>query len=376
MLPTLTRHAGVRLVAAADPREDARERFAADFGGRAYDCVESLCRNDEVEAIYVATPHELHAEHAILAARHGKHVLVEKPMAIDLAQAQAMVDAARLADVRLVVGPSHSFDAPIARTRAIVESGAVGRVRMITAINFTDFLYRPRRPEELATERGGGVVFSQAAHHVDIVRLLGGGRLQSVRAMTGAWDSARPTEGAYSALLVFDDGAFASMTYSGNAHFDTDEFCDGVNEFGHAEDPAAYGAARRSLAGVRDAATEIDAKNARNYGGASYRATPGERPWHEHFGLIVVSCEGADLRPTPKGVWIHADTEKRFEPLEKPAIPRGAVIDEFCGAIASGRPTLHRGEWGVATLEACLAILQSAREGRGVMLSHQVAAIP
>ena len=59
---------------------------------------------------------------------------------------------------------------------------------MITALNYTDFLYRPRRPEELDTAQGGGAVFNQAAHQVDIVRLLGGGRVKSVRAATGAWD--------------------------------------------------------------------------------------------------------------------------------------------------------------------------------------------
>ena len=75
---------------------------------------------------------------------------------------------------------------------------------MITAINYTDFLYRPRRPEELDTAQGGGALFNQAPHQVDIVRLLGGGRVASVRAMTGAGIAARPTEGAYAALLTFD----------------------------------------------------------------------------------------------------------------------------------------------------------------------------
>ena len=120
-----------------------------------------------------------------------------------------MIDAAKAAGDALVVGHSHSFDAPVLRARALIESGELARVRMISALNFTDYLYRPRRPEELDTARGGGVIFSQAAHQVDIVRLLGGGRVDSVRALTGNWDAARPTEGAYAALLAFDDGAFA-----------------------------------------------------------------------------------------------------------------------------------------------------------------------
>src|SRR5262245_28378924 len=88
----------------------------------------------------------------------------------------------------LIVGPRHSFDAPYLRTRELIESGEFGAVRMINALNYTDFLYRPRRPEELDSAAGGGVVYSQAAHQVDIVRLLAGAKAEAVRAFTGRWD--------------------------------------------------------------------------------------------------------------------------------------------------------------------------------------------
>jgi phthalate 4,5-cis-dihydrodiol dehydrogenase len=365
MLPTLTTHPRVELVAAADPRREARERFASDFAARAYEDIDALCADPGVEAIYVATPHQLHARHAIAAAAAGKHLLVEKPMAVTRDEAAAMAEASRKAGVALVVGPSHSFDEPVVRTRALVESGAFGRVRMITALNFTDFLYRPRRPEELDTARGGGVVFSQAAHQVDIVRLLAFSPVRSVRAFTGAWDSTRPTEGAYSALLGFEDGAFATLTYSGYGHFDSDEMCGGIGELGQAKDASRYGAARRALAHV-DSAAEAAAKAARNYGGAGYKRAPDASPWHEHFGMLIVSCEKGDLRPMPNGVMVYADDEQRLEALDKPAIPRAGVIDELCDAVESGKPSLHNGAWGLATLETCLAMLRSARESREV----------
>lgn len=372
MLPTLVRHPGVKLVAAADPRAEARGRFEADFGGRAHASVQALCADPAVEAVYVATPHEHHAAHAIAAMRAGKHVLVEKPMAISLAQAQSMVAVASATGRQLVVGPSHSFDAPIAATRSLVVGGAYGDVRMIHAAYYTDFLYRPRRPEELDTAQGGGVLFSQAAHQVDIVRLLAGGRATSVRAMAGAWDPSRATEGAYGALVAFEGGAFASLTYSGYAHYDSDEAFDGIGELGRPKPPDAYGAARRGIAALPTERAEADAKNARNYGGSGFRPAD-EAPWHEHFGEIIVSCEGADLRPTPKGVWIYADTEKSFRSLDSPRVPRAEVIDELCAAVASGRAGSHRGEWGLATLELCLAMLASARAGEEIPLRYQVA---
>jgi phthalate 4,5-cis-dihydrodiol dehydrogenase len=367
MAPTFAGDTRVRLVAAADPRAVARARFAADFAGRTYAAVEELCADTAVQAVYVATPHQHHAAHAIAAAAARKHVLVEKPMALSLDECAAMNAAARAQGVHLVVGHSHSFDAPVALARELIEGGAYGRLRMITAVNFTDFLYRPRRPEELDTEHGGGVVFNQAAHHVDIARLLGGGRVKTVRAATGAWDPTRPTEGAYSALLTFEDGAYASLTYSGYAHFDSDELCDWIGEGGQRKDPQAYGAARRSLSG-----DEMALKNARNYGGSLF-ASAGGTLLHQHFGLLIASCERADLRPMPQGVMIYADTERRLEPLAGPKVQRAGVIDELYAAVVDGKPPRHDGHWGAATLEVCLAMLRSSREAREIALQSQTA---
>ena len=81
MLPTFTRHPSVRLVAAADTRAEARARFAKDFSAKAYGTVADLCADPAVDAVYVATPHQFHREHATLAAKAGKHLLIEKPMA-------------------------------------------------------------------------------------------------------------------------------------------------------------------------------------------------------------------------------------------------------------------------------------------------------
>ncbi len=370
MLPTFVADARVRLVAAADPRPEARALFEREFG-RAYESVETLCADPAVEAVYIASPHQMHAPHVRLAAEAGKHVLVEKPMAISLADCQAMIATTASAGVHLIVGHSHSFDAPIRRLREIVDSGAVGKVRMINACNYTDFLYRPRRPEELVTAEGGGVIFSQGAHQIDNVRMVGGGKVKTVTARTGAWDPARPTEGAYSALLEFEDGAFATATYSGYGYFDSDEFTGWIGESGQAKDASRYGAARKALAAARDPAAEAALKNVRTFGGPEYvpaKAAPGLL--HQHFGFLMASCERADLRPLPKGVMIYGDSA-RLDPLPPPAVPRAEVIDELYGALTLGKPPLHNGAWAMGTLEVCLAIIESARTGMQVSLSHQ-----
>lgn len=379
MLPAFVSHSRIAMAAAVDPRPEARRQFQIDFQGKTYETVEALCDDPDIDAVYIATPHQFHRDHVAVAAARGKHILLEKPMALTIDECRDMIDACRRARVHLVIGHSHGFDLPYIRTRQLIDSGAFGRVRMITALNFTDFLYRPRRPEELRTEQGGGVVFSQGAHQVDVVRLLGGGKVRTVRAATGIWDPARPTEGAYSAFLTFEDGAFASLTYSGYAHLDTDEFCGWIGELGQPKDPGRYGAARRALRDARTPAEEAALKSKRTYGAAEGNGADAVRAQrrtsdrlHDHFGLVIASCERADLRPLPKGVMIYADDEQRLDALAPPEVPRAEVIDELYAAVIDGRRPIHTGEWGLATLEVCLAILRSAREGREISLEHQV----
>ena len=362
MLPTFKADPRVEIVAGADPRPEARSQFRIDFGAQVFDSVEKLCADASVQAVYIATPHQFHASNSCAALSRGKHVLVEKPMALTLEECRAMIAAARDAGVQLVVGHSHSFDAPILQARKIIASGALGRVRMISALNYTDFLYRPRRPEELDTQRGGGVLFNQAVHQVDVVRMLAGSRVKSVRALTGAWDPARPTEGAYSCQLNFEDGTFATLVYSGYAHFDSDEFTGWIGESGAKKHPSAYGTARKLLHG-----DELTIKSERNYGGAAFTEA-GKAEAHQHFGLVIASCERGDIRPLPSGVLIYGDSEVRTEPLPPPKVPRGEVIDELYDAVVNGKPPLHGGEWAMATMEVCLAMLRSSREGREVAL--------
>ena len=375
MVPALSMHPHLKVVACADPRPEARARFAADFKARGYESVEAMCEDPEVEAVYIATPHQFHAANAIAAAKAGKHMLVEKPLALTLEECQAMIAAAKQAGVHLLVGPSHGYDAPVVETQKLIASGAYGRLGLITAVQYTDFMYRPRRPEELVTAEGGGVVFSQGAHQVEIVRMLAGGLATSVRAATTVLDAGRRSEGAYTAFLSFANGAAATLTYSGYNHFDSDELCGWISEAGTRKDPERYGASRRALQTVTGGAAEAALKMDRGYGGRNYVPPPPvEGRVHEHFGFIVASCEKADLRPLPDGILVYGDDARELRPLPKPVIPRRGPIDELYDVVVRGRPPVHTGEWGLATLEVCLAILRSAAEGREIGLQHQVPA--
>jgi phthalate 4,5-cis-dihydrodiol dehydrogenase len=374
MLPTFLKDPRIQLVSATDPQPLACAQFERDFGAPCVGSVEDLCARSDVQVIYIATPHQLHASHVELAAAKGKHILVEKPMALSLDDCDRMIQAVKRAGTVMVVGHSHSFNAPILRAYDRIRSGEFGSVRMIHSLNYTDFLYRPRRPEELDTEQGGGVIFSQAAHQLDIVRLLGGGLVTSVTARTGAWDPQRPTEGAYSALLSFANGAFASLSYSGYAHFDSDTWMEKVGELGQVKNDADYGSAKRRLATLQTHEQETALKAARNYGAPDWKSNLDSKlpSKHQHFGPLIISCDKADLRPVPNGLWIDGEGESRLFEIPDPIVPRQEVIDELYNAVLFHKPVLHSGTWARATTELSLAILESARGDKTVLPKYQI----
>ena len=371
MLPSLQAHPRIRLSAAADPNPDARARFEQDFGGDTFADAESLCASGVADAVYIASPHQFHAEAVVLAAQHLMHAIVEKPMALTVEDCERMIAAADAAGIVLIVGHTHAFDPVVQCMRAVIESGDLGRLRMIANMTYNDFLYRPRRPEELDTSLGGGILYNQVPHQIEIARELDGGPLRSVRAIAGAWDPARRTEGALSALLAFEDGVAASLIYSGYDHFDTDEFAFWISESG-AQKQATYGASRRALRAAKTPVEEAAMKAASGFAGRGVRMTNAVAGHQPHFGLLIASCEGGDLRPAADGVLVYDDNGVREIPLPPGrAFPnKDGIPDEFCAAVLDGARARHDGRWGLATLQATLALIASASQQREVLVGR------
>ena len=368
MVQAAAAHRGYVLRAAADPHPAPRQAFARDFNASAYQDAAELCADPAVQVVYIATPHQLHAQHAVMAAKQGKHVILEKPMALTLADCDAVIAAVERHKVHLIVGHTHGFDPAVQAMRGIIARGELGRLGMIASFNYTNYLYRPRRPEELDTTKGGGILFNQVPHQIDTVRYLAGGVAKSLRAQVNALDPARPTEAGCMALIQFEDGVAASLTYSGYDHFDTDEWHFGIAESG-APKQVVHGAARRALV---DVANEAHARIERLAYGATKAALPGNQP---HFGITIVTCAEGDMRASANGVYVYDRNGHHEIALPKLVGMSGRreVLDEMAAAIRLDRPPLHDGRWGKATVELALAILRSAREGREITLTHQVA---
>ena len=152
----------IQLMAAADVRPEALATFTSRFQGRTYTSVEALCRDPEVEVVWISTPNQFHCEHTITAAQHGKHVVVEKPMALTLDEAQRMTEAAEKHGVQLLCGHTASLMAANQAMRRLITSGTLGDVQAINVWSYTAWMRIGRRmPQELDLRTGGGIVYRQ-----------------------------------------------------------------------------------------------------------------------------------------------------------------------------------------------------------------------
>jgi len=355
----------VRLVAACDVRREALDALRADRPDvHCFASVVELCRDGEIDAVWIATPNEYHAEHTILAARGGKHVILEKPMALSMEEADRMVDEVERSGVQLLMH-SHAHDAPIQRTREIVAGGRLGRLIGVHTWSYKGWLRSPRLASELDTSRGGGVVFRQGPHQVEIVRSIGGGLVANVRAYAGRWQPYLQTEGNYTALLEFEDGTPATLVFNGYGHFNITDLTWGIGEGGQ-KTQAVYEAWQPRTGPVEPAALYAGGGRPRRVGGTRERYQP-------IFGLTIVSCERGDIRQSPDGLFVYSENGCEEIPCP-PYEDRGAELRELSEAVAEGRPVFPDGRWGRATLEVILAILQSSQERRVVPLSRQVSA--
>jgi phthalate 4,5-cis-dihydrodiol dehydrogenase len=369
--PGLASHPNIRLTAAADLRQAALDRFAAEFGGETFTSIEALCASPNVDVVYIVTPSTLHADHAILAAEHGKGVILDKPIALTIADADRVVQAVERTSVKLMVGHSQSLDIGIIRMAEIVNSGELGRPLLIHSSFFSDWLYRPRSAEELVPANGDNIVLRQGPVQVDIARLIGGGLVRGVRAATTAIDPRRPIEGSYTAFLDFENGAAAVLEYSGYGHFDSSELTWGVGLGGRTRKPEDNLQSRRQIAGFAKPEEEYAHKDATRYGGSQPRTRGRSAEQHQFFGFTLVSCERGDIRQTLQGLKIYGDDSQHEIELPVDLYPK-ADIDVMYRAWAYDEPLrFHDARWGRATLEVCLAILQSGKERREITLTRQ-----
>lgn len=173
-LPALAQVKAARLAAVADVQPEEARKAAEAFKVPAwYDDPQALLADPDVEAVLILTPNWSHAELAVAAAQAGKHLMVQKPLARNEAEAQSILDAAASAGVRLVPSFMHRFLPEVLRAKDYIDQGILGRVHTVRIRNATpgaswaDWFYHREKV-------GGGAVIDIGCHGIDLLRWLVG----------------------------------------------------------------------------------------------------------------------------------------------------------------------------------------------------------
>ena len=373
MLAKFTKAPRFQVTAVADIDPEILARFHADSPETAlFNSADDLCTQGEVDLVYISTPTHWHVEHARAAMSNGKHVVTEKPLALSLEDADAIIaDSARYG-VLLGVNVPISFEPLAQKLREVVVSGEFGKLRMVHHWRYHDWLYRPRSSGELTPEAGSGLLWRDGPHQLDLLRTIAGGLVRSVRGYVGMWDAERRVPGAYVAYIDFEDGTVVTAVNNGYDHFQSSEFVFGSDE------GVSYAAARQErLAHGADEAWENGEAKAERFGGIRAVDRSFGRSGRQGGGWIlggplVASFDYADVRMSGTGLTVYGnDGRTEISVPHSDMDGRNRRIDDFYDAIVEGRPLHADGPWSKATLELIMAIEESSEQRREVVLSHQ-----
>ncbi|MBR1243004.1 Gfo/Idh/MocA family oxidoreductase [Bradyrhizobium sp. AUGA SZCCT0274] len=163
--------AGAKLVAVCDVVRERADKVASRFGVPAFYSIDEFLNHKDTQAVSVLTPSGMHPAHAIAAAKAGKHVIVEKPMALRLEDADVMMNACDAAGVKLFVVKQNRFNVPVIKAREALEAGRFGRLILGTVrVRWCrDQAYYDQDKWRGTWAYDGGVLANQASHHVDML---------------------------------------------------------------------------------------------------------------------------------------------------------------------------------------------------------------
>lgn len=325
----------VRLRAIAEVDESRRADFAARYAGpdgplhTAARDVE-LYERDDVDLVIIALPHWLHGEAAVRALEAGKHVLVEKPMAITLDECDRMIEAARAHERVLAVGQTHHFNALAATAKELLDSGRFGRIAWGTETAYAARRFGSQPPWMFDRDKGGGQLFANGVHYIDrlcwTIGSTGGSAGSDVPAVP---DRARPVAvkalvgtffNDYPAARPADDGAVLFI------QFDTGQVAT-IHLTGH------YSGARKSEAEY------VCARGMVKYSGGLFATNP-------------------DAPDDPEYHEVPYERERGFT----------AQLANVAAAVRGARPPAVPGEWGRLVMSVLLAAEESSRTRREVTL--------
>ncbi len=313
----LNRIEGVTITAAIDPLKDRAEELVAEFGGKSFTSFDHAA--DDVDAVWVGTPPYLHCQNSLAALEAGKHVFVEKPIALSLADADAMIEVADRGNLKLAVGEMIRFYPAYREMRRIIDAGEIGDPVSVWSHRYSNSSLDFDPQWRWDPKKSGGFVFEWQTHEINTVRYLGG-EVASVEA--SVYYSPR--------LPEYDVTAYASLVFENGAAGRVD---------GSVQFP--YSFIERGALGTEGAVIARDDETLMIHRLDS--AAP------EVYRGIIGIHEGEHGRTTLRRVLENRD---------------------FVAAIRDDREPSMDGREGRADIEVALAIHESSREGRTVKLSR------
>lgn len=318
-----------KLQAICDENPAARE-IALQYDTPFYPNLHSLLAEQPLDGVIIAAPTNLHAPLAVACAERGIHLLVEKPIAPTLAQAQQIIRAAEQNNIRVLVGHHRRYNARVQRAQALVSSGQLGKLVAVSAM-FT--LYKPADYFNVRwrQEPGGGPILINLIHDLDNLRFICG-EIESVYAAASSRVRAFQVEDTAAVTLQFENGALGTLLVSDTT-------------------PAPW----------------------------SYEMTSGENPVYPNYPqdcYHFLGTRGSFAFPSmtlwqyPPSVapgWHQPMIQARIEVLHSDALV--AQLEHFCRVIRGETSPLVSAQEGARTLAATLAVLESAQRGSPVAVS-------
>jgi len=206
---------------AMDIDEGLARDMARRYGAEATAEVSAIWKRDDIDTVFISVPHHLHAPLTIEAARHGKHVIVEKPMATTVEEAEAMIDACRRAGVELGVCYAHRYLPYVQRAKSLIDRGAIGRLLGVHLVHLLDkppsYWSRGRTGRVTSDWRrtratsGGGVLVFNLVHYLDLIHYLTGLSVTEAFGVHTTADSPTETEDTISVSLRLGEDLVANV---------------------------------------------------------------------------------------------------------------------------------------------------------------------
>ena len=209
--------AETKLVAGAEVAAERRERFTREFGVECHADLRALLERDDVDAVAIALPHDLHAEATVAALKAGKHVLCEKPMAMSVDECDGMLAAAARAHKKLMIGLTWHFFPTTLKMHDLAAAGEIGDPIFGQDSLVKNWGFAKREEWFKSRARGGGMLLANAVHQIDRLSWIMGDRVTGVHGLVGSFQHSQDADDMGMASLRFSKGGLGAIRCFGYA---------------------------------------------------------------------------------------------------------------------------------------------------------------